>query len=336
VNGSDSLHIVTRLNVGGIARFLEMGAGAVDTLLRGQVQGNEQEATWDGRQIVCPSLGRSIHPLRDRRALKSITSALEELEPDVVHTHASKAGVLGRIAARRLGIPCVHTYHGHVLSGYFGRARSALFTGMERRLARHSHLTATGPATAAELEQRLHAPVEVIVPGIALPKPAADARERWRHAWGNPKRVALLVGRAARVKQPQRFVAAARTAGYLPVIAGDDGVPGALGLGVVDRIEEIYAAADVVVCSSRREGTPFALLEAMWCGRAVVAHPVGDVEWILGGAGAATWDLEQALRDLRDPDRRADLGERAAASVRERFPAEAVASRLRALYASIL
>ena len=126
-----------------------------------------------------------------------------------------------------------------------------------------------------------------------------------------------------------------RAAGYLPVVAGDRGVTGALCLGVVDRIEDIYAAADVVVSCSRREGTPFALLEAMWSGRAVVAHPVGDVPWIVGDAGVTTWDLERALLDLRDRDRRALLGREAARSVRQRFPAAAVAPRMRAIYASI-
>ena len=122
---SGSVHIVTRLNVGGIARFLEIGADGVDTLLRGRVEGGETEATWDREQRTCTDLRRSVAPIRDSRALRWITRELERLRPDVVHTHASKAGVLGRIAARRLGIPCVHTFHGHVLSGYFGRLGSA-------------------------------------------------------------------------------------------------------------------------------------------------------------------------------------------------------------------
>ena len=65
-----------------------------------------------------------------------------------------------------------------------------------------------------------------------------------------------LVGREAAVKQTGRFVAAARAAGYLPVVAGAAQVPGALALGTIERIEEIYSAADVVVSSSKREGTP--------------------------------------------------------------------------------
>jgi glycosyltransferase involved in cell wall biosynthesis len=331
-----SCHIVTRLNVGGIARFLEVGRDAVDTLVRGRVEPGEIEAPWAGPEVDCPEMRRSIAPLRDRRALHDLLGILERLQPDVVHTHASKAGALGRTAARRLGIPCVHTFHGHVLSGYFGRLRSGLFRAAERRLARTSRITATGPATARELERLLDAPVEVIAPGVALPAPDPDARARWRRGWGDPERVALLVGRGAAVKQTGLFVAAARDAGYLPVVAGASAVPGALALGTVAHIEEVYAAADVVVCSSRREGTPYALLEAMWSGRPVVAHPVGDVPWVIGDAGMATWDLADGLARLRDPELREEIGARAAGEVRRRFPASALAPRLRALYAAMV
>jgi len=331
-----SCHVVTRLNVGGIARFLESGRDAVDLLVHGSVEPGESEAPWNGPDVVIPDLRRAVRPLRDRRALRALTAALETVAPDVVHTHASKAGALGRIAAARLGIRTVHTFHGHVLTDYFGAVRSGIYRLVERRLARASTLTATGPTTAAELSRMLDAPVEVIAPGVALPEPRPDARARWRHGWGSPERVALMVGRPAAVKQPARFVAAARASGYLPVVAGADRIPGALCLGVVHNIEEIYAAADVVVCASRREGTPYSILEAMWSARPVVAHPVGDVDWILGGAGVSTWDLEQALATLRDAGRRAEMGERAALEVRRRFPVSALAPRLRALYAAIV
>ena len=128
---------------------------------------------------------------------------------------------------------------------------------------------------------------------------------------------------------------ARRIIGYLPVIVGMDRVPGALCLGMVGpgtvaRMEDVYAASDVVVCPSAREGTPFAILEAMWCGKPVVAHPVGDIDWILGDCGITTWDIESALRDLPD-----DLGARAAVRVREQFAAGAVAPRFRAFYAKL-
>lgn len=330
-----AVHVVTRLNVGGIARFLEVARGAVDVLVRGRVQGAEVEAKWEGSQVVLPSLGRALHPARDGRALAELLARLRRLRPDVVHTHASKAGALGRLAARALRIPVVHTFHGHVLDGYFPRPAAWAVARIERWLARRGVVTATGPATAADLSRRLGVPVEVVPPGVRMPPPAPDARARWRASFGNPERVALAVGRAAAVKDHARFVRAARAAGYLPVVAGAARVPGALALGTVAAMENLYAACDVVVSASRREGTPYALLEAAWCGRPVVATPVGDVAWVVGDGGIVTDDLAAGLMRLRDPGLRAELGEAAARDVRARFPADGAAPRLRDLYARI-
>jgi len=330
-----AVHVVTRLNVGGIARYLGGARGAVDHLVRGVAEGCEREARWEGPQEVVPALRRAVDPLRDVRALLDLRRRLERLRPDVVHTHASKAGTLGRLAARRLGIPWVHTFHGHVLDGYFPAPLARLAESAERFLAKGGTVTATGPATAEDLERRLGVPVAVLPPGIELPPPAPGARERWRASLGSPERIALLVGRPAAVKDHARFVAAARGAGYLPVVAGARRVPGAVCLGHVERMENLYDAVDVVVLASRREGTPFALLEAAWCGRPVVATPVGDVAWVVGEGGVVTGDIEGGLRQLRDPGLRAALGAAAAERVRRLFPASAVAPRLRALYASL-
>ena len=325
-------HVVTRLNVGGIARYLETARDAVDVLLRGRVEAGESEAIWAGDQRTIPGLRRSPRPADDARALVNLTAALRELRPEVVHTHASKAGLLGRLAARRLKIPCVHTFHGHVLDGYFPRPMAWALLRVERALARWSTVTATGPATARDLEARLGVPVAVVAPGISMPAASADARERLRESWGAPQRVALAVGRASAVKDHARFVRAARRAGYLPVIAGAQRVPGALCLGTVSAMQDVYAACDVVVSASTHEGTPFSMLEAAWCGRPVVATPVGDTVWIVGGGGVVTEDLTAGLVRLKDADERARLGEVAASRVRERFPASAVAPRLAALY----
>ena len=328
-------HLVTRLNVGGIARYLQTARGAVDVLLRGGVEAGEAEAAWCGPQERVPGLRRSVRPADDARALVALVRLLRRRRPRVLHTHASKAGALGRVAARLLKIPCVHTFHGHVLDGYFPRPLSWLVQRAERALARRGVVTATGPATAAELERRLGVSVRVLPPGIELPAPSPDAREGLRESWGCPERVALAVARPAAVKELGRFVAAARGAGYLPVVAGAAQVPGALALGTVRAIQDVYEACDVVVSASRREGTPFALLEAAWCGRPVVATPVGDVAWIVGDGGCVGNDLALGLEKLRDAGLRADLGQRAAERVRKRFPAAAVAPRLRELYESL-
>jgi glycosyltransferase involved in cell wall biosynthesis len=329
-------HVVTRLNVGGIARFLGAARGAVDVLVRGRAEPGETEARWEGAQFRVPSLRRALRPADDLRAFLDLVRLLDRLGPRVVHTHASKAGALGRAAARFLGIPWVHTFHGHVLDGYFPRPLQWLFRGAERVLARGGTVTATGPSTACELERMLGAPVGVVPPGVALPEAAPDARERWRASWGEPALVALAVARRAPVKDLDRFVRASRAAGFLPVVAGARSVPGALALGGVERMEEIYAACDVVVCSSRREGTPYSLLEAAWCGRPVVATPVGDVPWIVGEGGVVGGDLALGLRRLRDAGERERMGRAAARDVRLRFPADRPVETLLGIYRNSL
>lgn len=329
------VHLVTRLNVGGIARFLETAGEAVDLLIRGVAEPGEREASWRGEQIRLPSLARPVRPAADLRAISDLLRLLRRIRPAVLHTHASKAGALGRAAAAILRIPCVHTFHGHVLEGYFGRWGSRLAAGSERLLARRALLTATGPETARDLEARLGVPVGVLAPGIRLPPPSAGARERWRASLGAPALVALCVARPAAVKELGRFTEAAREAGYLPVVAGASAVRGAVALGHVEAMSDLYEAADVVVSASRREGTPFALLEAGWCGRPVVATPVGDVPWVVGEGGILTEDLRGGLLRLRDPALRARLGSLASERIRTHFPAEGVAPRLRRLYESV-
>ncbi len=332
---SGAVHLVTRLNVGGIARFLATGRDAVDLLVRGRVEAGEREAVWAGPQRPLAGLRRSLRPADDLRALAGLRRLLARLRPALLHTHASKAGALGRLAARGLGIPVVHTFHGHVLDGYFPAPLSRLFLLIERKLARFARITAAGPATARALEARLGVPVEVIPPGVALHAPSPGARERLRASFGSPERVALAVGRGAAVKDHARFVEAARRAGFLPVVAGAQQVAGALALGHVEAMQDLYAASDVVVSSSRAEGTPYALLEAAFCGRPVVATPVGDVPWIVGAGGICDEDLAAGLVRLRDPGLREAMGRTAAADVRARFPAHALAPRLRNLYAEV-
>jgi len=329
-------HVVTRLNVGGIARFLEVARDAVDHLVRGVAGPDETEAELAVPTDRIPELRRAPDPLRDLRAFGALVRTLRRLRPAVLHTHASKAGALGRAAARLLGIPCVHTFHGHVLEGYFGAAATRLFTRIERALRGTALLTATGPSTARALEARLGAPVRVLPPGVFLPPPAADARERWRRSFGRPERVALAVARPAAVKDLPRFVAAARGAGYLAVVAGARGVPGALALGHVAAMQDLYAAADVVVSTSRAEGTPYALLEAAYSGVPVAATPVGDVAWVVGGGGIVSEDVEGALRALRDEGLRGALGAKGAARARADFSASAAAPRLRGLYRELV
>jgi glycosyltransferase involved in cell wall biosynthesis len=143
------LRIINRFNLGGpthnaayLTRYLP---DEFETLL----VGGSQEATEEGshhileqlgvKPLVLPELQREVAPWRDRGAYRRIKQLIREFKPDIVHTHAAKAGAVGRLAASELGVKAiVHTFHGHVFHSYFGPVRTALYKNIERFLARRS------------------------------------------------------------------------------------------------------------------------------------------------------------------------------------------------------
>jgi glycosyltransferase involved in cell wall biosynthesis len=143
------LRIINRFNLGGpthnaayLTRYLP---GDFETLL----VGGSQEATEEGshhildamgvKPMILPELQREVAPWRDRGAYRRIKQLIREFKPDIVHTHAAKAGAVGRMAAADLGVKAiVHTFHGHVFHSYFGPVRTALYKNIERFLATRS------------------------------------------------------------------------------------------------------------------------------------------------------------------------------------------------------
>ena len=143
------LRIINRFNLGGpthnaayLTRYLP---GDYETLL----VGGSQEASEEGSHhilanlgvepMILPELQREVAPWRDRGAYNRIKELIKEFKPDIVHTHAAKAGAVGRMAAADLGVKAiVHTFHGHVFHSYFGPIRTALYKNIERFLARRS------------------------------------------------------------------------------------------------------------------------------------------------------------------------------------------------------
>ena len=88
---------------------------------------------------VIPGMQRELSPLKDRRAYREIQKIIRQFRPHIVHTHASKAGALGRLAAIRMGVPViVHTFHGHVFDSYFSQLKAGMYRNIERLLARYS------------------------------------------------------------------------------------------------------------------------------------------------------------------------------------------------------
>ncbi|HEY7200598.1 MAG TPA: glycosyltransferase family 4 protein [Candidatus Dormibacteraeota bacterium] len=308
----DVVYVVTRLAVGGPARRLQvlatrMGPGFNSVLLHGALEAGEgslaEEIGEAGAVVVqVPGLRRRISPVADLRALWWLYRFLRQTRPLIVSTHTAKAGALGRVAALAAGVPVrIHTYHGHVLVGYFGPVVSTVFRWIERALAALSTwVIAVSPEVAADLTRMGigRDRVTVVSPGFDLEGLAGGSGAAVRRELGVPDGAPLvgIVGRLAPIKNHDLFLRAAlRVLDRLPdarfLVVGDGGRAPELRdlaarLGLADRVTfggwrsdlaDVYAAMDVVVCTSINEGLPAALVEAGAAGRPVVSTRVGGV-----------------------------------------------------------
>jgi glycosyltransferase involved in cell wall biosynthesis len=253
---------------------------------------------------------------------------MRAFRPHIVHTHTAKAGVLGRVAAKAAGVPAlVHTFHGHLLHGYFSPPVTRAVVQTERGLARVTdRLVSVGAQVRDELLAAGIGRVgqySVVAPGIALP--AMPSREVARDALGLPREVPVIVfvARLTAIKRPERFVEIARRleashpAAVFAVVGEGDrladlraGAPANVRfLGWRGDVEIVYAASDLVVLTSDNEGMPVSLIEAALCGVPAVATDVGSVrEVVLDGRSGwlCPTDVEALTRAvdtaLRSPD----------------------------------
>lgn len=354
------------------------------TLLYGMLSRGEGDMSYllgpTAHTVVIPTLAREISPLADVRALIAIYRELRRRRPMIVHTHMAKAGLLGRSAAALYNLTrgdaprarVVHTYHGHVLEGYFGSVKNTLFVTLERWLAHASDaLVAIAPAIRHELltEYRIgRADQYHLIPlGFDLSPFAAindAARAEARRALNVPAGTPVLatVGRLTAIKDQARLLAITRQiVDRLPdavlLLVGDgelraslEAQAAALGLSGNVRflgwrrdLETIYAATDVFVLTSRNEGTPVALIEAMAAGVPGVSTDVGGVPTVIAddSMGIRTpLDDDAAfvaavLKLITAPDRAA-IGARARAHVLAHFDSRRLIADIDRLYRSLL
>lgn len=370
------------MNLGGPAHHVALLSRGLESrgyealLVTGRVGAGEEEHTeMDGIQVrYLDSLGPDIRPVKDLRALFELVRLVRSYRPSIVETHTAKAGMLGRVAARLAGGQrplVIHTYHGHVLRGYFGRLKTGAFRWIERGLARISDLLiGVSLATVDELVALKIAPREkfAVVPlGLDLDPFLAvgpDADRSFREEIGaQPDEVLFtFTGRLVPIKRPElmlRSLALARAAGAPARVAvvGDgllrpelEELASSLGcaeavdfLGYRRDLPRIAAGSDAALLTSDNEGTPVALIEAAAAGRAAVATAAGGVpdivadgSGLLAPPGDAAAVASLIVRVAADPDGRRQMGLRARQHVVERFTAERLLSEIDLLYSQLL
>ena len=311
-----------------------------------------------------PALGRRIRPADDLRALAALTAEMRRFRPHIVHTHTAKAGTLGRVAAIAARVPGrVHTFHGHLLKGYFPPRTVRLISVAESILARHTdQLIAVGDRVRHDL---LAAGIgdagqyTVVPPGARL-GPLPDSRAaRQKLGLAADGAVVAYVGRLTRIKRPDRLIAVAREViAAMPdvvfAICGDGELATELFSAASDLgrsvrflgwradVETVYAAADLVLLTSDNEGMPVSLIEAGMAGVPAVATNVGSVAEVVkdGSTGLLTRcdasDLARSvIRLLRDDKLRQQLGEAASSWSSMQFGPERLVADVGRIYEAI-
>jgi glycosyltransferase involved in cell wall biosynthesis len=328
------LHIITRMNTGGPAVFLDhltnaMGElGVKSTIAYGFCESNETDYTEShklGADLFnIGSLHRSLNPLHDLKSFIKIRKIIKQVKPDLVNTHTSKAGVLGRLAAKSVNtkLPVVHTFHGHLIYGYFAKYKTIIFTLIERFLARFTDVAVCITKETQDSLRGLGIGKNLKWAVIRLGIPV-DQNSILERKSGSKTRL-LWVGRFTYVKDPLYAVAVINhlekispNRFELVMIGGGELLEQAkaasqdLPIKFTGWLDQPFQSAgnfDLLLLTSVNEGMGLVMLEAANLSRATIARDVGGVgEFLKHGVngflvdGTAT-DMAQSISALSDPD----------------------------------
>lgn len=295
------LHVIARMNVGGTARYIEElldGAaefGYETELATGYVQGQEVESSGFNKKTTnrIPHLGRKISPVNDLRSYFELKKVIAKVNPDIIHSHTFKAGLLARLAPGKF--KRVHTFHGHLFEDQsFSALQKYVILRAEKYLAKRTdQFISVGQRVGVELRDLgigQSAKWRSIAPGVrALKKiKKGDARKKLKlPATG------LIVGWMARVTSVKNPYLALEAAAQFPdttfVIAGGGDLFAEVKSKAGKNVKVIgwadaalmWSAVDVVLSTSDNEGMPIALIEAQLAGLPVVATDVGSCSEVI-------------------------------------------------------
>ena len=370
------MQIIARMNVGGPAVLVADLMRSLDSqkfstvLVTGYCDENEldylDEVAHDVAAVRIPGLGRSVSPLKDLGAFFLLIKEIRAFKPDVIHTHTAKAGVLGRFAGliARPQAKRVHTFHGHLLHGYFSSGKTRLVITLEKVLGFITYkFVAIGNVVKNDLVRAGIAPeskFEVIYPGLQEFDRYPQAQAQSALGLDPSKKYVVFVGRLTSIKRPERLIDLAR---FLKdkypdswlLIAGAGELLESLSthaekevlpvnfFGWRKDIGAILSASDISVLCSDNEGIPLTLIQASQAGLPIVSTDVGSVSDIVisGTTGLLTAVSSEGLIQgvatlLDEPELGRRFGKAGEERAREFFSSRAMVERHQRLYSQSL
>ena len=295
------LHVIARMNVGGTATYLANlitgleKSGVTDLLAMGHVPSGEAEdsivETLPIRRVA--HLSREISLGADRAALGELREIVREFKPDLIHSHTFKAGALMRLGST--SVPIVHSFHGHHLyDPEFEALKRSVLNLIERRFAKKTDVIITVGLKVRDelLAVGIGKPDQYrsIAPGIAPLEKRDSAKVRERLGIRATDLVVMWLGRFTQVKRPDHVVEMAKSfPNAIFVMAGGgelldvnrNGAPSNLKFVGFEDKNDMWAIADIGLCTSDSEGMPLSLIEAQMAGVPVVSTDVGSVSEIV-------------------------------------------------------
>jgi glycosyltransferase involved in cell wall biosynthesis len=370
------MRIIARMNLGGPAIQISGLMRGIDEhkfdqrLFTGYCDANESDyldtVATNIKATRIDGFGRGITFGGDFKALFALVKEIREFKPDIIHTHTAKAGFLGRLASilsMHQSIR-VHTFHGHLLSGYFGGIKTRLIIISERFLAIFTdQLLTVGEKVMRDLLQAKIGNKDkfsIMPPGLELGELPDKLESREILGLTSGQIYCSYIGRVTQIKRPDRFLDVVsevrkRNVGLHFLIVGDgelldycreriakEVLPVTI-LGWRSDIERVLAASGIVILTSDNEGTPLSLIQAGMANIPVVTTDVGSIsEVVLNGitgiiTSSKVSELADALEKLfNDSSLRQSLGVNAQKYTKSNFGVQILVSDHEELYRRLI
>lgn len=370
--GGPAIHSILLTNALNSAEYESiLVSGAVE---KGEVRMDSLINKYKVEPIFIPELKREIRPIADLISFFKVCKLIKQHKPDIVHTHTAKAGLIGRLAAFVMRVPVkVHTFHGHTFYGYFNRVMNMIVVFIERMLAKITDvIIVISTLQEQDIVQKYRITnrekCRMVPLGLELDKYFAINPELEKKGakedidFRGDDIIVGTVGRITRVKNHKLFLEIARRFydthkrdDVKFVIVGDGELKTEIInyrdelklndkvhlVGWQDDVSKFYSAFDIFVLTSKNEGTPVSMIEAMASGIPAVSTNVGGVPDLLyarrGGYLVDNFNKEEFVRKLnmlatRNPALRISVGEAARRTVRNRFNRNSLTENIRFIY----